>query len=160
MSERKPSSETSSYAGSAGQLIAPDLTHELVFLAGDIRDIHVVSRGAEIFELLSGEDINSDKMNLGMSVLSSLRGAHLYDFARALFDANETILAKRRALHGIGGGGASIGALEGVVILYRHGQQVPMAIRMVGAMGWENRNKKCSLPVRRRPWLKPTVCRV
>jgi len=110
------------------RLIVPGLTHELVFLAGDIRNIHVMGRGAEILKLLAGEDVNSDKMNLGMSVLSGLRGAHLDDFARAVFDADETVLAKRRALHGISGGGASIGALESVLMLYGHGQQASSAI--------------------------------
>lgn len=93
-------------------------THQLIFLAGDIRDIHVVSRGAEVLKLLAGEDVNSDKMDLGMSVLSGLRGAHLDDFARAVLNADETVLAKRRALHGVGGGGASIGAFESVLMLY------------------------------------------
>ena len=49
-----------------------DETYELVFLAGDIWDIHVVGGWAEIFELLAGEDIDGDEMNFGVTVLASL----------------------------------------------------------------------------------------
>lgn len=47
-------------------------TYELVFLAGDIWDIHVVGGWAEIFEFLAGEDINGDEMDFGMAVLAGL----------------------------------------------------------------------------------------
>ena len=33
-------------------------THQLVFLAGDVGDIHVVGGWAEFFKLLAGEDID------------------------------------------------------------------------------------------------------
>lgn len=48
------------------------VTDELVFLAGDVGDIHVVGGRAEIFELLAGKDINGNKMNLGVTVLAGL----------------------------------------------------------------------------------------
>lgn len=76
-----------------------------------------MGRGAKIFKLFAGEDIDSDEMDLGMSVLSGLRGAHFDDLTWAVLNADKTVLAKRRALHGVGGGGASIGALEGVLML-------------------------------------------
>jgi len=93
-------------------------------------------------------------MNLGMSVLSGLRGAHLNDFARAVFNADETVLAKRRALHGIGGGGASIGALESVLMLYRYGQQASTAIAWWVPWVVRNGYGNATLPARRRPYLE------
>ena len=48
------------------------LTYELVFLAGDVGDIHIVGGGAEIFKLLAGEDINGHKMDLCVTVLAGL----------------------------------------------------------------------------------------
>lgn len=48
------------------------LAYELIFLAGDIGDIHVVGRRAKIFEFFASEDVNGDKMDLGMTVLASL----------------------------------------------------------------------------------------
>ena len=78
--------------------------------------------GAKIFELLASEDVNSDKMDLGMSVLAGLRGAHFDNLAGAVLDAHETVLAKRRALHRVGGRCARIGALEGVLMLCRYCQ--------------------------------------
>lgn len=92
-------------------------TYELVFLADNIGHIHVVSGRAEILELLASEDVDGDEMDLGVTVLAGLGGAHLDNLAGAALDHDETVLAERRALHGVGGRGASIGALEGVLML-------------------------------------------
>ena len=73
--------------------------------------------GAKIFKFLAGEDINRDKMDFGVSVLAGLGSAHFDNLARAVLDADETVLTERRALHGIGGRGASISALESVFML-------------------------------------------
>lgn len=90
----------------------------MVFLAGDVGDIHVVGGWAEIFQFLLSEDVNSDKMDLGVSVLSGLGRAHFDNLARTAFDDNETVLPQCRALHRVSGRGASIGALEGVLMLW------------------------------------------
>ena len=72
---------------------------------------------AEIFQLLPSEDIQSNKMNLGVTVLASLGSGHVDDLARATLNHNVTVLAKSGTLHRVGGGGAGIGALEGVLML-------------------------------------------
>ena len=72
---------------------------------------------AEVFQFLASEDVDGDQMDLGVTMLAGLRGAHFDDLAGAALDDNETVLAERRALHGIGGGGAGVGALEGVLML-------------------------------------------
>ena len=72
---------------------------------------------AEIFELLAGKDINCDEMDLGVTVLPGLGGGHFDDFAGTAFDNDETVLPQSRALHRVGGRGASIGTLEGVLML-------------------------------------------
>lgn len=72
---------------------------------------------AEIFQLLRGEDVNGDQVDLGVTVLSGLRGGHLDDLARAVLDDNEAVLPQSRTLHGVSGGGTGIGALEGVLML-------------------------------------------
>jgi len=95
------------------------LTHELIFLADNVGDIHVVGGGAKIFKLLAGEDVNGNEMDFGVTVLAGLRGAHLNDLAGARLDDHKTILAESRALHRVGGGGASVGALEGVFMLWK-----------------------------------------
>lgn len=92
-------------------------TYELVLLAGDIWDIHVVGGRAEIFELLTGEDIDGDKMDFGVTVLTSLRGTHLDNLAGPALNDNKAVLPQGRALHWISGRGASIGALKGVLML-------------------------------------------
>lgn len=92
-------------------------TNELVFLAGDIWDIHVVGGWAEIFKLLASEDIDGDEMDFGMAVFAGLWGTHFDNLAGAALDDDEAILPQGRALHGIGGRGASIGALKGVLML-------------------------------------------
>ena len=93
------------------------ITHELVFLATNVGDIHVVGGWAKIFKLLASEDVNGNKMDLCVAVLASLRGGHLNDLAGTVLNHNETVLAKRRALHRVGGGGTGIGALKGVLML-------------------------------------------
>ena len=78
--------------------------------------------GTEIFQLLAGKDIDGDEMDLGVTVLSGLGGAHFNDLARAALDNNEAVFAERRALHRIGERGASISALEGVLMLSKMSQ--------------------------------------
>lgn len=73
--------------------------------------------GAEFFELLVGEDVNGDQMDLGVAVLSGLGGGHLDDLARAVLDADETILPQGRALHGVGLRGTRISGVESVLML-------------------------------------------
>lgn len=72
---------------------------------------------AEFFQLLGGEDVNGDQMDLGVTVLAGLGGGHLDDLARAVLDDDEAVLPQSRALHGVGLGGTGIGALEGVLML-------------------------------------------
>ena len=56
-------------------------THELVLLAADVRNVHVVGRRAKFFKLLAGEDVDGDQVNLGVAVLAGLGGGHVDDFA-------------------------------------------------------------------------------
>jgi len=93
------------------------VTHELVLLAADVGDVHVVGGGAELFKLLGGEDVDGDEMDLGVAVLAGLRGGHLDNLAGTVLDDDEAVLPQGRALHRVGGGGAGIGALEGVLML-------------------------------------------
>ena len=74
-------------------------------------------RGAKFFELLASEDIDSNQMDLGVTVLSSLGGGHIDDLAGTVLDHDETVLPQGRALHGEGGRGAGIGGLESVLML-------------------------------------------
>jgi len=90
---------------------------KLVFLTCNIWDIHVVSGWAKFFELLTGEDIDGGKMDLCVTVLTSLGGRHVDDLAWAVLDADEAVLSQGRALHGVGSRGTGIGALKGVFML-------------------------------------------
>lgn len=74
--------------------------------------------GREILKLLASEDIDGDKVDLGVTVLSSLGGGHVDDLAGTALDDDVTVLTQSRALHGVGGGRASIGGVEGDVVLY------------------------------------------
>ena len=49
--------------------------------------------GANIFVFLGGENVESDQMNFGVTVLSGLGGGHLHDLARAALKfENETLV--------------------------------------------------------------------
>jgi len=98
------------------EIIIGDI-EQLVFDTGNVRDIHVVGGWAEFFELLLGEDIDSDEMDLGVTVLTGLGGRHVDNLARAVLDTDETVLSQGRTLHGVGGGCTSIGGIEGVLML-------------------------------------------
>lgn len=91
--------------------------YKLHFATGDIGNIHVVGRWAQLFQLLASKDIDGDQMNLGMTMLSSLRGRHVHNFAGAAFNHNEAVLAEGGALHRISSGSTGIDALEGVFML-------------------------------------------
>jgi hypothetical protein len=71
----------------------------------------------EVFQLLASENVDGDQVDLGVPMLASLGGGHFDDLAGAALNDNEAVLPQGRALHWVGGGGASIGALEGVLML-------------------------------------------
>jgi len=128
---------------------------------------------AKIFELLAGEDIDGDQVDLGVAVLASLGGGHFNDFARTVLDDDEAVLPQSRALHRVGSGGTGIGALEGVLMLYtmRSAEGSMVGAQKVwraacahagGGNGAARRGRNAHarekkkaggyLPVRRRPW--------
>jgi len=89
---------------------------ELVLITLDIGNVHVMGGGTDIFQLLAGEDIDSDKVDLGVTVLASLGGRHINDLARATLDDNVTVLSEGRALHREGQGGTRGGRLKGLIV--------------------------------------------
>ena len=95
----------------------PETAHKLHFATGDIGNIHVVSGWAKFLQLLASEDIDGNKMHLGVTVLASLRGGHVHDLAGAVLDYNKAVLAKGRALHRKCSGCTSVGAVESVLML-------------------------------------------
>jgi len=90
---------------------------KLVFLAGDVGNIHIVGGRAKFFKLLASKDINGNEMDLGVSVLASLRSRHVDNLARAALDDDKAVLSQSRTLHRKGGRGTGIGRLEGVIML-------------------------------------------
>jgi len=97
--------------------LASGRTYELVLLAADVGNVHVMGGRAKFLELLAGEDIDGNQMDLGVTVLAGLGGRHVDDLAGTVLDANEAVLPQGRTLHGVGERGAGIGALEGVLML-------------------------------------------
>ena len=93
-------------------------TYELVLLAADVGDVHVVGGRAQLLELLASEDVNGDQVDFGVSVLAGLRGGHVDDLARAVLDADEAVLPQGRALQRVGERSTGIGAVEGVLVLW------------------------------------------
>jgi hypothetical protein len=100
-------------------------TYQLVLTARDVGNVHVVSRRRQILVLLAVEDVGSNEMDLGMTVLSSLGGRHVDNLAGAALDDDETVLTQSRALHGVGQRRAGIGRVEGSLVLrINQGQQM------------------------------------
>jgi len=71
----------------------------------------------QVLQLLAGEDVDGDHVDLGVTVLARLRGGHLDDLARAALDDDVAVLPQRGTLHGERGRGTGVGALEGVLML-------------------------------------------
>ena len=92
-------------------------TYKLEFTTADVGDVHVVGGGRQIFELLAGEDVDGDQVDLCVTVLASLGGGHFDDLARTALDDDVAVLPQSRALHGEGSRGAGVGGLEGVLML-------------------------------------------
>jgi len=76
-----------------------------------------LSGRTKLFELLAGEDVDTNQMNFGVAVFTGLGGGHIDDFARTAFDDDVTVLTQGRALHRKGSGRSGRGLLEGVVVL-------------------------------------------
>lgn len=93
------------------------VSYESVFLARNVGDIHVVGGWGKILQLLLGEDVFSDEMNLGVSMLSGLGGRHVDDLARTVLDENVSTLPQGRTLHGVGQRRTRIGRVDGVILL-------------------------------------------
>src|SRR5215469_448274 len=91
--------------------------YKLEFTAANVGDIHIVGGRAKVFELLAGKDVDGDEVHLGVAVLTRLGGRHFDNLARAVLDDDEAVLPQSRALHRVSGRGASIGALEGVLLM-------------------------------------------
>lgn len=51
-------------------------------------------------------------MNFGVAVLAGLGSGHVDDLTRPRLEHDEAVLAQRRALLGVGGGGARVAGLE------------------------------------------------
>jgi len=79
-----------------------------------------VSGRADIFILLSSENIDGNQVDLSVAVLSGLGGGHFHNLAREALDADKSSLTQSRALHRIdeGGSGADLNATkEGVGVV-------------------------------------------
>lgn len=90
---------------------------ELEFLPPDVGDVHVVGGGRNVFKLLAGEDVDGDKVDLGVTVLTSLGSGHVNDLARPALDDNVTVLPESGTLHREGLGSPGTGGLESLVVL-------------------------------------------
>lgn len=89
--------------------------------------------GREIFQLLAGEDIESDDVNLGVTVLASLGGRHINDLAGTTLDDNVTVLSQSGALHGVSRGRTSVGGLEGLMLKRNKGQLIVSSLNKNGS---------------------------
>lgn len=76
-----------------------------------------MGRWGEIFQLLAGEDVDGDDVDLGVTVLARLGGGHFNDLAGSVLDDDEAVLSESRTLHRICLGGTGVGRLEGVLVL-------------------------------------------
>lgn len=77
-----------------------------------------MGRRGKIFELLAGEDVQGYQMDLGVTVLASLRSGHVDNLAGAALDYDVAVLAQGRTLHGKGSRGPGIRRAEVDLVLF------------------------------------------
>lgn len=65
-----------------------------VILASYIGHVNVVSGWTDVLILFVGENVQSDQVDFGVSMLASLGGTHLHDFAGTSLDHDVSILAQ------------------------------------------------------------------
>jgi hypothetical protein len=78
-----------------------------------------VGGGTKLFVLLGSEDVDTNEMDLGMTVLACLGGRHIDDLAGTTLDDHETVLSKSGTLLEEGGRGGSANLAKVVVMLLR-----------------------------------------
>jgi len=93
------------------------LTYKLVFTTDNVGNVHVVGGWGQVFQLLLGENVESDQVNLCVTVLASLGGGHVDNLAWAALDDNEAVLSQGGTLHRVRGRGPGVGGLEGVLLM-------------------------------------------
>lgn len=76
-----------------------------------------MGRRRQIFQLLAGEDVDGNDVDLGVAVLAGLGGRHFDDLAWASLDEDVAVLPQGGTLHGEALGGAGIDTVEGDVML-------------------------------------------
>ena len=91
-------------------MIAQTSAYKLVLAAGDVRDVHVVGGRGQVFQLLAGEDVNGDDVDLGVAVLARLGLGDAGDLARVAVEDDVAALLELVRLHREGGRRAGVGA--------------------------------------------------
>lgn len=77
-----------------------------------MRDIYELSRRADIFILLASEEVKADKMNLGVTLFTSV--GHVGNLARAVLDHSMAVLAYSREYHRVGGSRSAGGLFDNI----------------------------------------------
>jgi len=111
---------------------------KLVFNAVDVGDIHVVGGWTDIFQFLSGKDIDSNEMDFCVTVLPSLGSGHVNDLAWSAFDDDMSVFPQGRALHRESEGRAGASLFKGLMLLFivRHDVDVDEDISLVRNGRW------------------------
>lgn len=112
--------------------------NELVVGTHHLGNITIVRRGYNILKLLSGEDVDGDKVTLSVTVLSSLGSGHLYNLAGPPLDDEMSTLADGTGLLGEGLGRAGVGLGLKLVLIVRHGEKRAAA---TGGLGERSEGK-------------------
>lgn len=77
--------------------------YQLVLTTSDVRNFHVVGGWRQIFQLLAREDVESDQVDFGVTMLARLGSRHFDDLAGTTLDDDEPVLPQGRALHRVSG---------------------------------------------------------
>jgi len=85
----------------------------------DVRHIHVVRGRAQVLVLLVGENVDTNNVALGVTVLSRLGHRDFDDLAGVSLEHAVSVLTEGTSLGGVGQGRSGVTGLEGVIFI-RH----------------------------------------
>lgn len=74
-------------------------THQLIFLFVNTWDVGVIGTRNNILKFFTCEDINANKMNLGMSMFAGFRCRHVNNLAGPTLYHNMSISSQSRTCH-------------------------------------------------------------
>lgn len=89
---------------------------QLVVASGHVWHVHVVGGWGQIFVLLASEDVDTNQVHLGVTVLTGLGGGHVDNLTWSTLDNNVSVLSQCGTLLWEGQSSTGVGGFKDVLL--------------------------------------------